>query len=93
MATQDEPQFVDPFRADGDGQEHAPEPEEPVVKEIPTGRQPRLSEEQYVQQELAITAAQIRAGLKDPDGKRLQRSEEYARWVYRAFQRGEVVRL
>lgn len=52
-----------------------------------------LDEETYVRREVFLTAEAIRSGLKDLDGKRLARSEAYARWRYRAYQTGEVAFL
>ena len=51
------------------------------------------TEDEYVAKELLITKRLIERGLKDADGQRLRRSEEYLRWRYAAFLRGEVASL
>lgn len=51
------------------------------------------TEDEYVAKELTITKRLIERGLKDADGLRLRRSEEYLRWRYAAFLRGEVASL
>jgi hypothetical protein len=63
-------------------------------KLYPIIRHPRMSEEQYVFHEVGITKAQITfGGLKDPDGKRCERSGQYARWRYRGYLVGEIASL
>jgi len=51
------------------------------------------TEDEYVARELLVTKRLIAGGLKDTDGQRLRRSEEYLRWRYAAFLRGEVAGL
>jgi|SRR5215467_7918816 len=51
---------------------------------------PQISEADYVEREVEITRRQIAGGLKDPDGKRLERAKSYATWRYRGFVAGEV---
>lgn len=67
----------------------------PVAELIAEAPASLISEADYVEQELAITLAQMQGprGLPDHDGQRLERSERYARWRYRAFQQGEVASL
>jgi hypothetical protein len=52
-----------------------------------------LTEESYVAHQLAITRLQMQQGLKDPDGKRLERCEAYARWRWKGFHAGEIASL
>lgn len=62
--------------------------EHPVIRGAP------ISEDVYVANEVAITRAQMKQGrLHDPDGKRLERCERYARWRYRGYLVGEVASL
>jgi hypothetical protein len=51
-------------------------------------RAEQAAEEQYVARELAITAAQ-----RPGDVERLERSERYLRWRFRAWTAGEVAYL
>lgn len=54
-------------------------------------RVPLISLDDYLEAELAITRAQIKNGaLRDPDGKRMRRSERYLRWRYSQFEQGLV---
>jgi|GEM_PF-6106904 len=52
-----------------------------------------ISEQEYIDREVAETRRQMEAGLKDPDGKRIERTEAYAQWRYRSFLQGEVASL
>jgi hypothetical protein len=59
-------------------------------KRWPVLRSHSLSEDEYVDMEARHTRDAIQRGLKDPDGKRVERSEKYARWRYRGYQAGEI---
>jgi hypothetical protein len=59
----------------------------------PVVREARISEEAYVEAQREQTRLMMQRGVKDPDGKRMQRTEDYARWRYRGYQVGEVASL
>jgi len=52
-----------------------------------------ISEEEYVRGEVEATRLAIERGLKDHDGKRLDRAEAYARWRYAGYLAGEIASL
>jgi len=61
---------------------------------LPVVRRCSISEEAYVQYELAITQAQLDSGaLGDHDGERMRRSERALRSRYRGFVTGQVASL
>jgi hypothetical protein len=53
----------------------------------PVKRQAGLSEDAYAAAEVEVTRL---AHLKDPDGRREERCDAYARWRYRGYIVGEI---
>jgi hypothetical protein len=56
----------------------------------PVVRQRFVSEDEYAADEAEIAKHMIAHGVKDPDGKRVQRATNYARWRYRGWLAGEI---
>ena len=79
-----------------------PQKPPPFERALP-GRTALISEQDYVDRELAVTRSQIERGVikeyidtRDGPTKgegRLDRCERYARWRYRAYLDGEVASL
>jgi hypothetical protein len=59
----------------------------------PVVREAHFSESAYIAQEILATKLLIKGGLKDPEGKRVERARAHARWRYRGFQAGEIASL
>ena len=49
-----------------------------------------VTEDEYAEAEGRITQGLLDRGLKDPDGKRVERAVRYARWRYRGWLVGEI---
>jgi hypothetical protein len=62
-------------------------------KTWPVVRQAHVTEAEYVGAEALATRLQIARGLKDHDGKRVERAKAYARYRYRGFVVGEIASL
>ena len=52
-----------------------------------------LSEDAHVAAEALAAKLAIAGGLKDHDGKRVERAKRYARWRYRGWLAGEIASL
>jgi hypothetical protein len=108
MDTQSPDSGVDPFggardRAQDDRGEQAEVAEDWVELEPPTVewegetrtvvRRAHVTESEYVFKCKADTLVALASGLKDHDGKRVDRTEAYAKWRYRGFLAGEIASL
>ena len=56
----------------------------------PVVRKRFVSEDEYAAEEAEIARGLIAKGLKDTDGRRVERASNYARWRYRGWLAGEI---